>query len=233
MEEYRGILNIMNDKKQCNIKILKNGPYIVTGYVPLSEKIIVSKGKLNKFREGRKLPQAEVYALCRCGKSKNAPFCDVSHSFNGIEEALITKYEDRAKLIEGPELDLFDDYRCSLAGFCHRGDGDAWGLTENSDNPKSREEAILAASECPSGRLVAYTKTGNAIEPKYEPSIEILQDLEKEASGPIFVKGNIPIESTDGSKYEIRNRVTLCRCGNSKNMPFCDATHISIKFSDK
>jgi len=226
---------MMNHEKKCKIKILECGPYLVTGNVPLSEKIIVSEGKLKKFKNGRKLPQAEEYALCRCGRSKNAPFCDSSHEkvgFIGIEYASTEKFEDRAELIEGPELDLLDDNRCAFARFCHREDGDAWGLTKNSDNPKYREEAIIAASECPAGRLVAYDKTGKAIEPKYEPSIEILQDVEKEASGPIFVKGNIPIESSEGHTYELRNRVTLCRCGGSRNSPFCDATHISIKFSD-
>lgn len=226
---------MMNNEKKCNIKILKNGPYIVTGNVPLSEKIIVSKGKINELKDGRKLPQAEEYALCRCGKSKNAPFCDGSHEkvgFNGVEKASRETFEDRAELLEGPDLDLLDDNRCAFARFCHREDGKVWELTENSNNPKYREEAIIAASECPAGRLVAYDKTGKAIEPEYEPSIEILQDPEKEASGPIFVKGNIPIESSEGYTYEIRNRVTLCRCGKSRNRPFCDATHISMNYTD-
>lgn len=226
---------MMNNEKKCNIKILKNGPYIVTGNVPLSEKIIVSKGKINELKDGRKLPQAEEYALCRCGKSKNAPFCDGSHEkvgFNGVEKASRETFEDRAELLEGPDLDLLDDNRCAFARFCHRENGKVWELTENSNNPKYREEAIIAASECPAGRLVAYDKTGKAIEPEYEPSIEILQDPEKEASGPIFVKGNIPIESSEGYTYEIRNRVTLCRCGKSRNRPFCDATHISMNYTD-
>ena len=226
---------MMNNNKKCKIKILKNGPYIVMGNVPLFEKIIVPKGKINVFKDGRELPQAEEYALCRCGESKNAPFCDGSHDkvgFDGTERASREKFEDRAELLEGPDLDLLDDNRCAFARFCHREDGKVWELTENSNNPKYREEAIIAASECPAGRLVAYDKTGKAIEPEYEPSIEILQDPEKEASGPIFVKGNIPIESSEGYTYEIRNRVTLCRCGKSRNRPFCDATHISINYTD-
>ena len=52
-------------------------------------------------------------------------------------------------------------------------------------------------------------------------------------SGPIRVKGGVRLESTDGKLYETRNRVTLCRCGKSKNKPFCDATHVSIKFKAK
>lgn len=225
-----------SDEKKAKIKILKDGPYIISGNVPLSEKIIVPKGKINIFEDGRKFPQAEEYALCRCGKSKNPPFCDGSHKevgFNGTETASREKYLDRADKLEGPKLDLLDDSRCAFARFCHREDGNVWELTENSDNPKHRAEAIIAASDCPTGRLVALDETGKAIEPEYEPAIEILQDPKKGVSGPIFVKGNIPIEASDGHVYEIRNRVALCRCGESKNKPFCDAKHVSVKYSDK
>ncbi|MBK5244824.1 MAG: CDGSH iron-sulfur domain-containing protein [Eubacteriaceae bacterium] len=68
---------------------------------------------------------------------------------------------------------------------------------------------------------------------EYEPSIDILQDPQKGVSGGIFVKGKIPIESSDGESYEVRNRIVLCRCGEATNKPFCDATHIPIKFSDQ
>ena len=38
--------------------------------------------------------------------------------------------------------------------------------------------------------------------------------------------------SADGFEYEVRNRVTLCRCGQSQNKPFCDGTHAQTKFKD-
>ena len=66
-------------EKQCKIKILKDGPYIVTGNVPLSEKIIVPKGKGYEYKKGVEFPQAEEYHLCRCGKSSNKPFCNAEH----------------------------------------------------------------------------------------------------------------------------------------------------------
>jgi CDGSH-type Zn-finger protein len=225
-----------NANKKIKIKILKDGPYVVSGNAPLYEKIIVPKGNGYEFIDGRQFPQSEQYALCRCGKSKNAPFCDGSHekiSFDGTETASKAKFEERAELLEGPELDLLDDHRCAFARFCHREDGTAWTLTKNSDNPKYREEAIIAASECPAGRLVAVDKTGNTFEPEYDPAISIIQDAEKGVSGGIFVKGKIPIESSEGHIYEIRNRVVLCRCGKSTNKPFCDTTHIHIEFLDK
>ena len=225
-----------NDAKNPKIKVTKNGPYIVTGHVPLFQKRIVPKGKGYEFKSGRKLPQAEKYSLCRCGKSENKPFCDGLHKktgFVGTETASKDKFEERAELLEGPGIDLLDDNRCAFARFCHREKGDVWELTENSDRKAYRKEAIRAAVDCPAGRLVAVDKTGKAIEAEYEPSIYIMEDVEEEVSGGIFVRGNIPIESEDGQIYEIRNRVTLCRCGQSENKPFCDATHVSIKFSNE
>jgi CDGSH-type Zn-finger protein len=53
------------------IKIFKNGPYQVTGGVPLTEKIITPVGNAYVFTEGRKLPQAESYLLCRCESQKS------------------------------------------------------------------------------------------------------------------------------------------------------------------
>ena len=37
--------------------------------------------------------------------------------------------------------------------------------------------------------------------------------------------GGIPIHGADGQAYEVRNRVTLCRCGRSANKPYCDGAH--------
>ena len=222
--------------KTFKIKILKDGPYLALGGVPLSEKIIYPAAQIYEYRKGREFPLAEEYALCRCGHSKNPPFCDGSHrqtGFNGAEAASREDYAVRAVLQEGPNLSLMDDDRCAFARFCHRQGKDAWELTERSDDPYLREEAIKAACDCPSGRLVALDSERRAIEYDYEPSIEILQDPSVNVSAAIFVKGYIPIESSDGFIYEVRNRAALCRCGRSGNKPFCDATHFSINFRDR
>jgi len=226
---------MIKDEREFKIKVIKNGPYIITGNVPLSEKIIVPKGKEYELKDGRELPQAEEYHLCRCGKSKNAPFCDGSHekkNFVGTETASRDKYVERAELYEGPSFDLLDDDRCAFARFCHTDKGKTWELVENDDKQEYKEKAIKSANECPTGRLTLIDKTGKAIEIKYEPSIDIIQDPERGVSAGIFVKGNISIEAADGHVYEVRNRAALCRCGKSWNKPFCDASHVSINFSD-
>jgi len=228
----------MDNKHSPSIKIQKDGPYIVTGNVELNEQIISSQGNDYKMIPGRVFPAAETYALCRCGQSKNMPFCDGSHvntHFDGTETASRKSFRERALILKGPDLILADvEEYCAFARFCHTVEGNVWELTEDSDIPIARENAVKAASECPAGRLVAYDKqTKEPIEIHYEPSISVLQDPQRGVSGPLWVKGGIPIESSDGEVYEIRNRVTLCRCGKSRNKPYCDATHVSVRFRNK
>ena len=223
-------------KEEPRIRILKDGPYIVSGSIPLSEKVIVPKGDGYVYEEGQALPQKATYSLCRCGKTKTPPFCDGAHvasRFDGTETACKTDYNVRAARIVGTGIDLLDDGRCAFARFCHRDSGDAWELAEDSGSEFHHAEAVIAANECPAGRLTALEKDGTVHEPKYSPAIEILQDPEEHVSGGIFVKGGIPIESADGSVYEIRNRVVLCRCGFSGNKPFCDSRHVSEEYDDQ
>ena len=79
------------------------------------------------------------------------------------------------------------------------------------------------------GRLVAWDNaTGERLEPTYEPSISIVQDPVSD-----WLRGGVQLVGADGFHYEVRNRMTLCRCGASRNKPFCDGTHVSIGFSDR
>lgn len=220
------------------IKIVKNGPYMVSGGVKLTQDIMVSEGHHRVYKPGKELPQAESYALCRCGHSKNMPFCDGSHAkvdFDGTETASTAPFFERAQVFPGPTLDLLDDNRCAFARFCHREDGDVWTLTEKSDDEHLRKEAITAAVECPAGRLEQHDRLNNyeAIEEDFkEPEITLLEDPEKECSGPLYVKDGITLESAEGFTYEKRNRYALCRCGGSSNKPFCDAQHVNLGFDD-
>jgi len=214
------------------IKVSKNGPYIISGGIPLSQQAIIvdSEGYPFEWRGGTKYPLQENCALCRCGQSKNKPFCDGTHvkvNFNGTETASNRKYIEQAERTSGPELVLNDAKEfCAAARFCDRAGG-VWELTKHSDNSNSKKIAIEEACNCPSGRLVACDKkTGKAIEPVFKKSIALVEDPQFGVSGPIWVRGGIPVESAEGAVYEIRNRVTLCRCGKSSNKPFCDGSHM-------
>lgn len=218
-------------KNQFKIKVTKDGPYLVTGGVPLSEQNVCvdNDDQCHGWKEGKKYPAQESYALCRCGHSQHKPYCDGSHAkakFEGKETTNYQTYMEQATEINGPDLRLTDVHDfCVGARFCHRADG-PWNLIKQSDNPKAKQTVIEETCDCPSGRLVAWEKNGKAIEPEFEPSIGLVEDTQAKKMGPIWVRGSIPVESVEGKSYEVRNRVTLCRCGKSANKPFCDGSHL-------
>jgi CDGSH-type Zn-finger protein len=217
--------------KNAHVKVSLNGPYVVTGSVPLIQLVIEAddEGYPCTWKKVKEYPKNETHVLCRCGNSKNKPYCDNTHKngFDGTETAGNAPYMENTKKYEGPELTLTDKKAlCVGSGFCTRA-GNIWNLTVHSDNPEFKKTAIQEAADCPSGRLVIWDKQNKSIEPIFKPSIAITVD-EEEILGPLWVRGNILIESADQTKYELRNRVTLCQCGKSNNKPLCDGAHLEI-----
>jgi CDGSH-type Zn-finger protein len=220
--------------KEKKIKVSKNGSYIVSGGIPLVKQTIISNAEGIAYEwRADSLPELEAlteedYDLCRCGRSYNKPFCDGTHllvNFDGTETASREDYLDQAEKTIGPALTLTDVLKFGAnARFCDLAGG-TWELTRQSGDPEAKRMAIEEAGNCPAGRLVVWDTEGNAIEPEFEPSIGLVEDPCVGVSGPLWVRGYIPIESADGTTYEIRNRVTLCRCGKSSNKPFCDGSH--------
>ena len=54
-------------------------------------------------------------------------------------------------------------------------------------------------------------------------------------NGPILVQGPITVVDAAGNQFQIpteKPSVALCRCGQSKNKPFCDGSHASMGFHD-
>ncbi|QDL36997.1 CDGSH iron-sulfur domain-containing protein [Rhodoferax sediminis] len=223
----------------AKIKITKNGPYLISGGVSLGKEVIGTNddGESIKWEPGPTYPAQAQYALCRCGHSSHKPFCDGTHAkvgFDGTETASRQPYLEQARVIRGPTMSLTDaESLCAFARFCDP-HGKVWSLVNETDKPAAREHFVHQTCDCPSGRLVAWDNaTGQPIEPKYEPSVRLIEDPAKNCSGPLAVRGGVQLVGADGFEYEVRNRMTLCRCGASKNKPFCDGTHVSIGFSDE
>ena len=220
------------------ITIETNGPYMVYGHPPLAQEFIIpnEEGASWSFQKGTSYPtDKEPTALCRCGHSKNKPYCDGSHlkadwypEMTAPEEPLL----DAAEAFQGPEVSLTDNQSyCAFARFCDA-KGRVWNLV-GMDGKEARELTIREANYCPAGRLSAWdNETQQPFEPHYDPSLALIEDPAIHRSGPLWVRGGIPISREDGYTYEVRNRVTLCRCGESGNKPFCDGTHASFKFKD-
>ena len=215
----------------AQIEVRKNGPYLVSGGLPLSEQRIITnaEGESLDYQEGTSYPTPPDYELCRCGQSSDKPFCDDTHKkvrFDGTETADRQPYLDQAEVFEGPTMLLMDaESLCAFARFCDP-KGRVWNLVRQTDDPEARQLVEYQSGHCPGGRLVAADReTGKTLEPEFEPSLGLIEDTARGVSGPIWVRGGVPIVSADGNLYEVRNRVALCRCGRSANRPFCNGSH--------
>lgn len=226
-------------EERFSITVTEKGPFLVYGRPPLTAQFIMPNRQNESwyFQEGKHFStQSEPTALCRCGASKQKPYCDGAHERAAWDPTLRSPLDSLlgdADVIEGGTLTMTDNPKyCVFARFCHP-QGDAWNLTEQSDDPRARELAIREASMCPSGRLMAWDKkTKKPYEFKFEPSLGLIEDNTIGASGGLWIRGGIPLRREDGSTYEIRNRVVVCRCGQSANKPYCDGTHAAIKWRD-
>jgi CDGSH-type Zn-finger protein/uncharacterized Fe-S cluster protein YjdI len=127
------------------ITVLENGPLAIAG------DITVEDGE----------SETRV-TLCRCGLSKNKPFCDYSH-------------------VEG--------------GF------------EATGEPKAKTSPMI-------------DERGNAVRAFRIPD------------GPLKVEGNVELTTGTGLKIGTHEKAFLCRCGASKNKPYCDGSHKDAGFSD-
>ena len=221
------------------ITITRNGPYAVSGGVPLLRETIGANaaGESIEWVGGDAIAApAANYALCRCGHSANKPFCDGSHArvgFDGTETASRQPYLAQAQALEGPTEALTDaEPLCAFARFCDR-EGSVWRRVSEARSGHELQSFNRQVGQCPSGRLVAWdAEARRAIEPELTPSIAVTQDPQQGVSGPLWVRGGLEVVGADGTAYEARNRVTLCRCGQSNNKPFCDGTHASVGFKD-
>jgi CDGSH-type Zn-finger protein len=216
------------------IVIRRKGPYAVTGTPPLIRAAIVETGHGEPVDwdegPGFATPDGE-YLLCRCGRSGELPFCDRvcdTLDWSWAETADRGPTAERRTAFEGEDLVLTDDLSlCSKAGFCTNLRTNVWTLVEEADDPDARGELVGMVHRCPSGRLVLHEPAVDEdVEPALEPSIGV------QPNGPFWVRGGIPVESEDGTPWEVRNRVTLCRCGHSRNKPFCDGSHKVVGFRD-
>ncbi len=217
------------------ITLAPNGPYLVNGGVPLTERYTAESihGEslawdpvgTSEFEAAA----AEKYALCRCGQSANKPYCDGTHSkvgFDGTVTADPGPSTARRETYVGEGIVMTDEPRlCAHAGFCGTRFTDVWQMIKRTSNPEVRERLRQMVANCPSGRVqVTLVGQTQPDEPVFTPSIATIVD------GPLWVRGGIQVQTMDGTTYEVRNRVTLCRCGHSNNKPFCDGSHFEVGF---
>lgn len=97
-----------------------------------------------------------------------------------------------------------------------------WIKTENA----SREALKSQISKCPSGALTYEVKGENENE-----TVNAETKVQVTANGPLLVHGNLEVTGINGTSEKKSRTTAFCRCGASKNKPYCDGTHNSINFS--
>lgn len=213
------------------ITVQENGPYVVTGGVPLNRKSIVYSDEHEPltWRKDTAVEGGATYRLCRCGHSSQKPFCDNTHvkiGFDGTETAPTAASATRARRFTANGLTMTDDsVFCMHGGFCGNKLEKVWDMVKRADDTRTRFALMQMIERCPSGKL-GYEVDGVPVEPDLPEAISVTRD------GPYWVTGGVPVTMSNGETLEVRNRVTLCRCGQSKIKPLCDGSHLEAGFKE-
>jgi CDGSH-type Zn-finger protein len=224
--------------ERSRVRVERGGPYVVSGDVPLrrTAQIETEYGEPIGWEplepvDVRAVTADGSYRLCRCGQSGERPFCDTTCErieWDWAEVASRSPRSERVRTFVGGQIAMTDDRSlCVNAGHCGDRFTTVWEMIADTADPAIRARVQHMVSLCPSGRLAwAPAEGADDVEPDYRPEVALVRD------GPVWVRGGVSVESEDGTPYEIRNRVTLCRCGGSRNKPFCDGTHGRIGFRE-
>jgi CDGSH-type Zn-finger protein/uncharacterized Fe-S cluster protein YjdI len=131
----------------------------------------------------------------------------------------------------GREVDVtWDERLCIHVGECTRAKGDLFVAKRQpwcQPDLATVAEVVEVCERCPSGALAYEVKDRQTVEP---PAAHNMINVTH--NGPLFVRGDLAIEGAPADMPGVRFRAALCRCGQSKNKPFCDNSHATAGFSD-
>ena len=199
------------------ITCLPNGPYLL------------ENAQLQRA-SGATWPTGKGVALCRCGGSQSKPFCDGTHGRNGFrDDNQADPAKDKREAYVGKGITIFDNRAlCAHAGICteqlapvFRYGKEPWIEPDGA----ALQEIISVIRKCPSGALSYAIGGAEAAPPGRAPLVTVAND------GPYQITGGIELVGVQGDGAS-REHYTLCRCGASKNKPFCDGSHWSAGFRD-
>lgn len=132
---------------------------------------------------------------------------------------------------EGSKADVdWDERLCIHIGECGRANNDLFvGGRKPWCQPDdvSPDEVVDVVRRCPTGALTYMRKDGGKAESHDEENV-----VRVSYNGPLFVRGRLEIDGAAEDMDGVRFRAALCRCGLSKNKPFCDNSHEEGRFTD-
>ena len=205
---------------EVTVELEKDGPLKVTGLTAFFNS------------RGEEIAAKKTVFLCRCGASRNKPFCDGTHSRTGFTDAKSDeRMKDQLDLYQGKEITVLDNRGvCSHAGFCTNGLPEVWrsALEPWIDPDGAPKDAIIETiRKCPSGAL-SYLEDGAVTQTEFHQEAEI----QVSRDGPYYVRGGVALKDADFGEGASREHYVLCRCGHSRNKPFCDGSHWYAGFQD-
>jgi CDGSH-type Zn-finger protein/uncharacterized Fe-S cluster protein YjdI len=170
------------------------------------------------------LPLAPAAAAPPTPTHAHADMANLPRAPNG---APIPKLVDGVEEIEAESMTmLFDQKKCIHSRWCV-----TWAPQVFLPNvvgpwilPDELDVELLAgiAHVCPSGAIRYRRKDGRP-----EEQAPVVNTISIREGGPYAVRAEIHLDGADPTFY----RATLCRCGASKNKPFCDSSHHAINFT--
>ena len=208
----------MSSEKNVSITPAPDGPYLV-------------KGLKNFVNRNGPIDIKETMALCRCGRSAKKPFCDGTHSKIGFSSSNSGGRTDgKRENYQGKKITIHDNRSiCAHAGHCTDGLASVFRMKEEPwihPDAASVDEIIATVRSCPSGALSYSVDDVEHRDQDGEPTVFVA------LNGPYVVTGGPALLDTDLADGASAEHLTLCRCGDSKNKPFCDGTHWDKSFTD-
>ncbi len=202
------------------IKVTENGPYVVDD----AQQII-------RLSDGKSYEATGRVALCRCGGSSNKPFCDGTHLKNGFSGARDPdRVPDRREDLAAAGITIHDNRGlCAHAGRCTDGLPTVFRLGEEpfiDPEGASADEIARTIQECPSGAL-SYSVAGTEHLDRGGDAVAGFVP-----GGPYVFRGGAELEGADLLEGGTTDHFALCRCGQSKNKPFCSGAHWYVEFDE-
>jgi CDGSH-type Zn-finger protein len=208
----------MSSDNKPSINPAPDGPLLVNGVI----KVVNKNGEMER---------KEKMALCRCGASSNKPYCDGTHKSIGFSSTKLDgRLDDKRDNYAGQSITIHDNRSvCAHAGICTDGLASVFRYKQEpwiDPNGASADEIIAAVKKCPSGALSYTVNDAERIETSADATIFIAPN------GPYALSGDCELVDSAQGTGAAKKKVTLCRCGASKNKPFCDGSHWSVEFVD-
>ena len=213
--------HMADETTRTRITVAPAGPYIVEGISGVTG------------ADGQAVPPQPRMALCRCGQSASKPFCDgahAAHGFTGDTAAQVAT--SKTRLYRGQELTVsYNRTICAHAAACVTGlpavfdmNARPWIQPDNAE----AEAVIETIRACPSGALNYSIEGQTPAGPRTTTAITVQPNGPLVIDGPAELVGD-GVQRADGGAD---TTCTLCRCGASGSIPFCDGSHVTCEFQD-